>query len=910
MPRRRSALLSPAIALAGACLLALPLSVRAAPPANAGAEQPPDELIPPKAKAPVTYEYPAELLEREQPPAGTVTVQYVVGVDGIPKELVVLEGVDPILDALALAAVGELRFEPATYAGEAVEVVLSIGLTFTPPEPEQPTDGDGGEAIEGGEASDGETSEEPDEGPIRIAGELLEAGGAAPVGGATVLAIPAGDYPLGKVRQKLYGEEPEPAWMFKALSRDDGTFELRGVPDGRVRLIMLAPNFDRLEWVVELEAGKQLEAKYFLQRNADNPYRTEVAVERETMPEAVIRTIPIDQVNEIPGTYGDALKAVQNFPSVARAPFGAGLLSIRGAAPADSGVYLGYHEIPTLFHFGGLTSVFNSDILAQIDFIPGNFDARYGDAMGGIINVQPRKGRRDGYHGYVDTDLFDTGVLVEGRAGKGSFILSGRRSYVDLILPLVIPDEVGFGLTLAPRYWDYQALFDYPVGGGELSLRVFGSDDRTKLLFAEQNDVSDEEADSLETIQWFHRVDVVYRKVEGPWEFLITPSYKREWWSSNIFGDIRFNVESDTLSTRAEISRQLSKNARLRMGAEFVGTWYRGRAELPGFADAGASPALTSAVTRETSDLRAVPALYSTLTLRVAERLLLFPGVRLNFYAGDLGYTTVDPRLRFVVSVTDKTRIKGGVGQYSQAPGLLQTDEAFGNVNLRPERSLHTSLAFDQDLPWDANIELTGFYKRLWNLSSPSAGLSWVPGEDPVPENFASVGTGHVYGGELLLKKNLSDRFYGWLSYTLMRSVRTPAPGEPQRLFDFDQTHILTLIASYDFKYNWRIGARFRVVSGNPYTPITASVPDVSNNIHIPIEGPPNSARLPTFHQLDLRVDKTWVYRRIRVTSYLDIQNVYNAQNYEFLNYSYDYRQMRPIYSLPTAPSIGLKLEW
>src|SRR5690606_15985183 len=134
---RRSALLSPAIALASACLIALPSATRAAPPETA-AEQPPAELIPPKAKSPVTYEYPAELLEREQPPAGTVTVQYVVGTDGVPKEIEVLDGVDPILDAAAIAVVGELRFEPATYQGEPVEVVLSIELTFTPPEPRIP----------------------------------------------------------------------------------------------------------------------------------------------------------------------------------------------------------------------------------------------------------------------------------------------------------------------------------------------------------------------------------------------------------------------------------------------------------------------------------------------------------------------------------------------------------------------------------------------------------------------------------------------------------------------------------------------------------------------------------------------------------------------------------------------------
>ncbi|NJK33273.1 MAG: Plug domain-containing protein [Deltaproteobacteria bacterium] len=259
-----------------------------------------------------------------------------------------------------------------------------------------------------------------------------------------------------------------------------------------------------------------------------------------------------------PRHAGDGLKAIQNFPGVSRAPFGAGQLAIRGAAPGDSGVYLGYHEIPTLFHFGGLTSVFNSDILAQIDFVPGNFDSRYGDAIGGIVNVQPRKGRRDGYHGYVDADLFDAGALVEGPVGKGSFVLSARRSYVDAILPVVIPEEVGLGLTLAPRYWDYQALFDYPVGGGELSIRSFGSDDRSKLLFAEENDVDPDETDGFETTQWFHRVDVVYRKVDGPWEFLITPSYKRELFSGSFFGGIRFIVESDTFSGRTELSRRLA----------------------------------------------------------------------------------------------------------------------------------------------------------------------------------------------------------------------------------------------------------------------------------------------------------------------------------------------------------------
>src|SRR5690606_25687246 len=190
------------------------------------------------------------------------------------------------------------------------------------------------------------------------------------------------------------------------------------VPAGRVRIVVLSTTHERLDYIEQLEPNSILELDYFDRRLESNPYRTVVEVERE-LPEVTRRTISREEINLLPGTQGDALKSIQNFPGVARPPFGAGLIVVRGSAPSDTKTYLGYHEIPQLFHFGAITSVFNSDILAQIDFIPGNFDSRFGNAIGGIINVQPRKGRRDGYHGYVDADLFDAGVLVEGPVGKG-----------------------------------------------------------------------------------------------------------------------------------------------------------------------------------------------------------------------------------------------------------------------------------------------------------------------------------------------------------------------------------------------------------------------------------------------------------------------------------------------------------
>jgi TonB family protein len=900
------------VSLLGRALLACVLALAGLGWSASASAAPPDEQGPAGLQAPVllneaSLEYPPELLELDEPPSGQVVIKYVVGTDGVPKELEVAQSVHPRLDELALEAVGKLRYEPAKYQGQAVEVVLSIGLDIeAPPKPEpepqvEPPDGEDDEPLY--------EEEERDEGPVRISGVVLEAGVRTPLQGATVLVVPAGDRKVGRIEQRTYEPPTEPEWSVRGATDSDGRFELRGVPDGKVRLIILAQGFARLDYVVELPPGEALDLKYYQTRIEANPYKTTVEMERDEMPEVTRRTISTDEINSIPGTQGDALKGVQNFPGIARSPFGAGLLVIRGAAPGDSAIYLGYHEIPTLFHFGGITSVFNSDILTQIDFIPGNFDSRYGDAIGGVVNVVPRAGRRDGYHGYADVDLFDTTVMAEGPVGKGSFIVSGRRSYADWILNAVIPDDAGVRPTVAPRYWDYQGLFDYPLAGGELSVRVFGSDDRSKLLFSDANDVSEDERDRFETTQWFHRADLVYKKREGPWEFLVTPSYKHEFFRFFIGEFFQFDLNTDTFSTRAEIARQLSKRARLRVGTEVVTTWFNIDVRAPS-SDGGPDEV------RETKGVGAIPALYTTLTLGLTDRFTLYPGVRFSYYTSpvedddteDRG--VVDPRLRATWDVADHTTLKGGVGIYSQGPQPVETDVVFGNPALSPERSMHTSLGVAQGLPRDFTVEVTGFYKYLWDVVAPSEEFTTRPDGTPGPELYSNAGLGRIYGGELLLRKNLTKNFYGWLSYTLMRSEVQEAPGEPWILFNFDQTHILTLIASYRLPYNWQVGARFRLVSGNPTTPITDGVFDAATGSEIALPGPVNGARLPPFHQLDFRIDKTWIFRLIKVTFYLDIQNVYNAENAEFVNYSYDYEQKSVIAGLPTTPSLGTKIEF
>jgi TonB family protein len=915
--RNRARALVLALSCGCALLFAAP-AAHAAPPDSAPDAgpapdtEPADELIAPKPKRSISIRYPDELLGRAEPPGGTVVVRYVVDVDGTTKELELLESVDPVLDQLVLDAVAALEFEPGRYRGEPVEVALSIAVELGPPASSLP------------EFDDPEADPGPDEAPetgegdpqaalpVAIRGRVREAGQRTPVEGASVLAVPAPDgWPLGQVRGKRYEEPREPAWQIQTTTDAEGRFELRGVPAGRVRVVVLSAGHERLDYVEELAPGTILELEYFDRRLESNPYRTVVAVDRE-LPDVVRRTITPEEINLLPGTQGDALKSIQNFPGVARPPFGAGLLVVRGSAPSDTKTYLGYHEIPQLFHFGAITSVFNSDMLAQIDFIPGNFDSRFGNAIGGIINVQPRRGRRDGHHGYVDVDLFDAGALVEGPVGKGSFALSARRSYFDAILLAVLPSDAGVDFNVAPRYWDYQGLFDYPIGEGNLSVRVFGSDDQLALVAPDVNDPEPDDSDSLRTQIAFHRVDLVWEAEHGPWSVLITPSYKHEL-LSGVGGDIfSFRVTRDLLSFRGELGYRISKRAALRLGTEVQTGAYTLEARAPGFPQAGfGDSGVFNAA--ELGGAFASMALYATATVAASDRFTLYPGLRVSYNALVLQRAGIDPRVRFAWKVGDDTTLKGGVGLYTQIPDVFEFNEVWGNPNIALEKSVHNSLGVAHVFSsLDLLVEATLFYKYVYSLAVPTTTLLLNTGRGVaiIPERFDNAGFGHVGGLELLIRKDLTKNLFGWISYTFSRAFYDFNDGQGLVRFDFDQPHILTALAVYKLPRGWSVGARFRLVSGNPFTPTFTGPYDASTDNYIPSFGPRNSARHPAFHQLDLRVDKKWTWRYVALNAYADVQNIYNRRNVEGLIYAHDFSESRIIAGLPILPSVGLKFDW
>ena len=243
-----------------------------------------------------------------------------------------------------------------------------------------------------------------------------------------------------------------------------------------------------------------------------------------------------------------------------------------------------------------------------------------------------------------------------------------------------------------------------------------------------------------------------------------------------------------------------------------------------------------------------------------------------------------------------RTTLKAGLGVFAQPPQPIETTPFFGPIGLLSNKSVHCDLGFEQEVSHDVDLSVDAFYKSF---------------EDQVVAGSGNSGTGFAYGVEWFLRYKPDAHFFGWLSYTMSRSERRDGPGQPLYLFPFDQTHVFTLLGSYKLGRGWQLGARFRAVSGNPYTPTSEGAYDASSGSQLGVLGfPPNTARLPPFLALDARVDKTWSFRSWKLNLYFDIQNVTNASNVEGINYNYNYTKAMPVNGLPILPISGVRAEF
>jgi outer membrane receptor protein involved in Fe transport len=304
-------------------------------------------------------------------------------------------------------------------------------------------------------------------------------------------------------------------------------------------------------------------------------------------------------------------------------------------------------------------------------------------------------------------------------------------------------------------------------------------------------------------------------------------------------------------------------------------------------------------------------ALYSDVTWDLGHGVTVIPGIRGDlFRVVDQNRYTLDPRLVARWRMRPSHTWKAGVGLYHQMPAAQLLNPEYGNPNLPPIWADQYSVGFIHNLTKALSLDTTFYYVRRHDLPVP-------------PPPFTADGRGRSYGMELIVKHEFTERFFGWLAYTLSRSEQTayavnspmlsgPGLQDPNAAkvtwfpTDFDQTHNLIVVGSYKLGA-WQVGGRFRLVSGAPDTPMREGAFDADTGRYACTTAPTNSARKPTFHQLDVRAERLWTFTAWQLGAYVDVQNVYNAQNPEATLYDYRCRGTTPLRGIPFFPIFGVR---
>jgi TonB family protein len=791
------------------------------------------------------------------------------------------------LDRAAVEAARQFVFEPGRANGRPVPVRITYSYKFVlkPPPPPPPA----------------ATPEEP---TVPVSGVVRRRGDRTPVDGVSVLVTLA----PGEERRAVTG--PDGRFAFPALPVGPHTLELRG------------PSILPASALVDLHQGKALELTTYV--DVKERYASTVRGRRAVV-QAVEHTLAAQEIQRIPGTQGDTLKAVQNLPGVARAPFGLGLLPVWGSAPQDTRVYVDGVNIPLLYHFGGLRSTVNSEMVQSLTFVPGGYQADHGLGLGGIVEVETRSPRTDGLHGYAQMDLLDASALLQGPITKTlSFAVAARRSWIDATLPLFTSSS----LQLSPVYYDYQARLAWrPSARTDADLFLFGSDDRLDLLARIKDNALNA---AVASHTYFHRaVGSWAHRFDKGRTLSVTASagYDAPFGLGIQYGQTptSLNQHAFAYMTRALGRLPITRALRLDAGLDFEGDRFvidrAGSASAvtdlvsgTGNQGIGSSGGFGSSATGFTTDHlilytnHVAPFAAANLSL-LDGRLTVVPQFRLQVmtfvgYQGQpgafaRGFVSPEPRLAVRYQLRPHWAVKAAAGLYAQPPDPTTFSIPFGNPNLSPEHGAQFVLGGEWDPRPGLHAEVNGFYKPFWDLVVSSNTLG-----GPLLDND---GHGQAYGGELLIRQQLSSRFFGWIAYTLSRSVRQDHPGGETYPYQYDQTNILTLLLSWTLPHGWLAGGRFRYVTGNPYTPVVDAFYDANTDRFLPVYGARNSARLGAFNQLDLRVDKIFTFDKWRFSAYLDVQNVLRAQNPEAVGYNFDYRIQNDISGLPLLPVLGVR---
>lgn len=603
------------------------------------------------------------------------------------------------------------------------------------------------------------------------------------------------------------------------------------------------------------------------------------------------------EVRLLPGAFGDPFRAVEAMPGVAPLASGLPFYFVRGAPPGNVGYYLDDIRVPLLYHIGLGPSVIHPAIMDRVDLYPGGYPARFGRYSGGIVTgTTSSPPEVNGIRAEGNLRVVDAGALVEGTLldGKLSMMAAGRYSYTGALLSLI-------SSAISMNYWDYQARVTYrPTPRDTLQIFAFGAYD-----FLGQKD---EDTKKVETLfdTTFHRIDLRYEHRFGP-EDVVRQSVT--------FGFDQTHLDQDRVvrdrmvNARTRFEMRVSPNVLLRGGVDVTLDAYDADLNRGG-QDQGFSDFASLFSNR----LSIVAGYWLDAEIALGSRLTLTPGVRVDFFSEHTfsnrkksqSRFALDPRIAAKLALTPWLRLVYTQGIASQLPSFILPGPGFTReLKGSLQRSVQSSAGAEIDLPEATSATFMAFHHMFFEMTDPLS-AKYIT-DLQAPDKLDQRSSGSVVGIEIALRRRLTKRFGGLLSYTLSQSLRKAPIETSEHPSAFDRSHVLNVAGSVDIWRGIRAGARLLFYTGYPQANGTLVLYPSYPAQYTPVRDPA-VARLKPFYRLDLRVEKRWDIRsKGWITLVAEVANATANKETLGLKCSSPFKCQFTIIGPVIIPSLGLE---
>ena len=660
----------------------------------------------------------------------------------------------------------------------------------------------------------------------------------------------------------------------------NGYYIIQTIPRGKNTVMVSYVGFDTFREELDFTEGES--KKLNIQLSESIVELTEVEVSAEKLQRR--NNIQPSKINLSPRMMKaapalaepDLFRTIQSLPGVlTTSEFSTGLV-IRGGNTDQNLILLDGITVYNPSHLGGVFSNFIVDGVKEAELIKGAYNAEYGGRLSAVLNVISREGNQKSFQGKANLSLLSSQATLEGPFYKGAWLLSGRRTYFDILLPKILPPATA---ARVPPYYFY-----------DIQSHIFSDlTEKDRISVSFYNGIDDLIFDTFGlSARWGNQtISAQYRRVFSErliGNFLAANSvFFTEFGLGGSSGLLSENeIDDKTFSANLTWFKSPKTNIKFGMQYKKLGFQY-----LNSFQDS---------LQFEIKTMPLEFAQYVKIKYSPSSTFILEPGLRINYY--DVYSNKIFPDLRFGSKylLTEDRYINFSIGNYHQFictfqddfnPSILDQWIAV-DTSVEPGKSIQYVLGYEEYIRSIYKLQIEGYYKNIQNLLTfeEKRSSTDAPVSDEKLSDILTPSDGYAYGLEIFGQK-MSGRLSGWLAYTfsvsrkIMNSIYV---GEEKEYFtNWDRTHAFSALGNYQINKKWEINWRLAVQTGQAYTPIIGyyiqRFPESPDEVFRTIPGARNSGRYSPYNRLDIGLVYHAKIRNTNMDVFVQVINVLNREN-------------------------------